>query len=61
MANEPKPHSGNAGNGAKVGGAGHSENGRDPGASGERRGAAGGNTPGSPTRGPSETKPPKKR
>jgi hypothetical protein len=61
MANEPKPQSGNAGIGAKVGDAGHTEQGRDGGGAGERGGTHEENTFDSPKRGPAETKPPPKR
>lgn len=61
MTNEIKPQSGNAGTGARVGDAGHTEQGRDNGGAGERGGTREENTFDSPTRGPSETKSPKTR
>jgi hypothetical protein len=61
MANEPKPQSGNAGTGAKVGDAGHNEQGRDGGGAGERGGTREENIFDNPKRGPAETKPPPKR
>ena len=61
MANEPKPQSGNAGTGAKVGDARHTEQGQDSGGTGERGGTREENAFDSPKRGPSETRPPKKR
>jgi hypothetical protein len=61
MAIETKPQSGNAGTGARIGDAGHTEQGRDGGGTGERGGAREENTFDSPTRGPAETKPPPKR
>lgn len=61
MNNENKPQSGNAGTGARVGDADHNEQGRDHGGAGERGGTREENAFDSPTRGPSETKPPKKR
>lgn len=60
MANETRLQSGNAGIGARVGDAGHTEQGRDHGGTGERGGAREENTFDSPARGPSETSPPKK-
>jgi len=61
MANDPKSQSGNAGTGTKVGDAGHNEQGRDGGGAGERGGTREENAFDSPARGPSETKPTKKR
>jgi hypothetical protein len=61
MANETKPQSGNAGTGAKVGDAGHPEQGQDTGGSGERGGTREENAFDSPKRGPNETKPPGRR
>jgi hypothetical protein len=58
MAKETGPHSGNAGTGARVGNAGHPEQGQDTGGNGERGGTREDNAVDSPKRGPNETKPP---